>query len=141
MPLLWRVPWFKPFSGDCQVVQVGTPALWAANFPLSGSFPFWRSGAPRPGPWIDSVIHNYNDMTTTTSSTSPITMGKYRIAACPRPLEGGRFAALVSIASGSGRGTTDRVMRFHDLFATHDAAAHYALAQGIVWVHETTRTQ
>jgi hypothetical protein len=87
------------------------------------------------------VIHNYNDMTTTTSSTSPITMGKYRIAACPRPLEGGRFAALVSIASGSGRGTTDRVMRFHDHFPSHDAAAHYALAQGIVWVHETTRTQ
>jgi hypothetical protein len=47
----------------------------------------------------------------------------------------------VSIASGSGRGTTDRVMRFHDLFLTHEAAAHYALAQGIVWVHETTRTQ
>ncbi|NTV87146.1 MAG: hypothetical protein HGA21_10420 [Burkholderiaceae bacterium] len=51
MPLLWRVPWFKPFSGDCQVVQVGTPALWAANFPLSGVFAFgalWRH-TPRPG--------------------------------------------------------------------------------------------
>ena len=89
------------------------------------------------------MIHNYNDMTTSTSnpSPSPITMGKYRIAACPRPLDCGRFAAQVSIASGSGRGTTDRVMRFHDLFLTHEAAAHYALAQGIVWVHETTRTQ
>ena len=89
------------------------------------------------------MIHNYNDMTTSQSnlSTSPITMGKYRIAACPRPLDCGRFAAQVSIASGSGRGTTDRVMRFHDLFLTHEAAAHYALAQGIVWVHETTRTQ
>ena len=89
------------------------------------------------------MIHNYNDMTISTSnpSTSPITMGKYRIAACLRPLDCGRFAAQVSIASGSGRGTTDRVMRFHDLFLTHEAAAHYALAQGIVWVHETTRTQ
>ena len=90
------------------------------------------------------MIHNYNNMTAMTSSsssTSPITMGKYRIAACPKPLACGRFAALVSIASGSGRGTTDRVMRFHDLFLTHEAAAHYALAQGIVWVHETTRTQ
>lgn len=89
------------------------------------------------------MIHNYKDMTTSHSnpSTSPITMGKYRIAACPRPLDCGRFAAQVSIASGSGRGTTDRVMRFHDLFLTHEAAAHYALAQGIVWVHETTRTQ
>ena len=61
-------------------------------------------------------------------------MGKYRIAACPRPLDCGRFAAQVSIASGSGRGTTDRVMRFHDLFPTRDA-----VAQGIVWVHESTR--
>lgn len=83
--------------------------------------------------------YNYNNMTANSSSTSPITMGKYRIAACPSPLDCGRFAAQVSIASGSGRGTTDRVMRFHDLFPTHDAAAHYALAQGIVWVHETTR--
>jgi hypothetical protein len=128
-----------------QVVQAGSPALWAANFLLSGAFPACRFAAPRPAPWIFLTIHNNNKMTTTmtttSSSTSPITMGKYRIAACPRPLEGGRFAAQVSIASGSGRGTTDRVMRFHDHFPTHDAAAHYALAQGIVWVHETTRTQ
>ncbi len=68
-------------------------------------------------------------------------MGKYRIAACPRPLDGGRFAAQVSIASGRGSASTDRVMRFHDDFPTHAAAAHYALAQGIVWVYETTRPQ
>jgi hypothetical protein len=74
-------------------------------------------------------------------SISPITMGKYRISACPRPLEGGRFVAQVSIASGRGSASTDRVMRFHDHFPTHDAAAHYALAQGIVWVHETTHPQ
>lgn len=75
------------------------------------------------------------------SSTAPITLGKYRIAACPRPLEGGRFAAQVSIASGRGSATTDRVMRFHDHFPSHDAAAHYALAQGLVWVHDTLRLQ
>jgi len=68
-----------------------------------------------------------------------VTIGKYRIAACPHPLDDGRFAAQVSIASGSGRSTTDRVMRFCDDFATPDAAAHYALAQGIEWVHQTTR--
>lgn len=62
-------------------------------------------------------------------------MGRYRIAACPRPLPGGRFAAQVSIASGTGSARTDRVMRFHDDFATLDAAAHYAVAQGIDWVH------
>ena len=31
-------------------------------------------------------------------------------------------------------------MRFCDDFLTHDAAAHYALAQGIDWVHAKTRT-
>lgn len=82
------------------------------------------------------MIHNDNSL-----SQSPITLGKYRIAACPRPLEGGRFAAQVSIASGRGSASTDRVMRFVDEFPTHDAAARYAIAQGIDWVRETTRPQ
>ena len=73
------------------------------------------------------------------SLLSPVTMGKYRIAACPRPLSSGRFEAQVSIASGRGSATTDRVMRFCDDFSTHDAAAHYALSQGIDWVHSMTR--
>jgi hypothetical protein len=77
---------------------------------------------------------------TTTTKQTPITMGKYRIAACPRPLSGGRFAAQVSIASGSGSATTDRVMRFYDEFASHDAAADFAIEQGIDWVRDTTRT-
>ena len=77
----------------------------------------------------------YNSIT----NHSPITMGKYRIAACPRQLACGQFAAQVSIASGRGSASTDRVMRFHDEFPTHDAAAHYAIAQGIDWVRETTR--
>ena len=75
------------------------------------------------------------------SLLSPVTMGKYRIAACPTPLTSGRFGAQVSIASGRGSASTDRVMRFSDDFLTHDAAAHYALAQGIDWVHAVTRPQ
>lgn len=74
------------------------------------------------------------------SLLSPVTMGKYRIAACPRVLTSGRFEAQVSIASGRGSASTDRVMRFCDDFSTHDAAAHYALSQGIDWVHQKTRT-
>lgn len=66
-------------------------------------------------------------------------MGKYRIAACPRPLLSGLFAAQVSIASGRGSASTDRVMRFVDEFSTHDAAASYAIAQGIDWVSAATR--
>ena len=68
-------------------------------------------------------------------------MGKYRIAACPEQLPCGQFAAQVSIASGRGSASTDRVMRFHDDFPTRDAAASYAMAQGIDWVHATTTTR
>ncbi len=82
------------------------------------------------------MIHNNK-----ISSLSPVTIGKYRIAACPRPLTSGRFVAQVSIASGRGSASTDRVMRFHDDFPTLDAAAHYAMAQGIDWVRAATRPQ
>ena len=54
------------------------------------------------------------------SPLSPVTIGKYRIAACPRPLGSGRFEAQVSIASGRGSASTDRVMRFCDDFLTLD---------------------
>jgi hypothetical protein len=77
--------------------------------------------------------------TTTTSHPSALTMGKYRIAANPRLLPGGLFAAQVSIASGRGSACTTRVMRFHNEFTTHDAAADYGIAQGIDWVHDTAR--
>jgi hypothetical protein len=77
----------------------------------------------------------------TTKRLSPLILGKYRIAACPRPLPCGRFAAQVSIASGRGSASTARVMRFVDDFSTHDAAAKYAVAQGIDWVNDTLRTQ
>jgi hypothetical protein len=76
------------------------------------------------------MIHNQNKV----FSQSPVIMGKYRIAACPRPLGSGLFAAQVSIASGRGSASTDRVMRFVDEFSTIDAAATYAIAQGIRWV-------
>lgn len=72
-------------------------------------------------------------------SPSPVIMGKYRIAACPRQLGTGRFAAQVSIASGRGSASTDRVMRFVDEFSTKDAAARYAIAQGIDWVSAATK--
>ena len=69
-----------------------------------------------------------------------ITVGKYRIAACPRALPSGRFAAQVSVASGQGSASTARIMSFIDDFATHADAANYSLAQGLDWVHRTTPT-
>lgn len=82
------------------------------------------------------MIYNKNIV----SKPSTVIMGKYRIAACPRLLSSGRFAAQVSIASGSGSASTDRVMRFVDDFSTLDAAAHYAINQGIDWVSAATKS-
>lgn len=67
---------------------------------------------------------------------SPFVLGKYRIAALPRALPGGLFAAQVSIASGRGSASTDRVIRFDSAFSTHAEAVDYAVAQGIGWVHD-----
>jgi hypothetical protein len=69
-----------------------------------------------------------------------ITLGKYRIAACPRALPCGRFAAQVSVASGVGSASTDRVICFTDDFATHEAAASFSMAQGLDWVQGTHRS-
>ncbi len=63
-----------------------------------------------------------------------IILGKYQIAACPRTLPSGRFAAQVSVASGSGSARTDRVMCFNDHFANHADAAKFAISKGWVWV-------
>jgi hypothetical protein len=65
-------------------------------------------------------------------------MGKYRIEACPRLLSSGLFAAQVSIASGHGSASTDRVMCFVDQFTTCDDASHFAMKQGIDWVFTKT---
>ncbi len=75
------------------------------------------------------------------SPAAPLTLGRYRICARPRALADGRFAAFVSIASGSGSACTDRVMRFTEDFPTHEAAASYAMAQGIDWVRDAARDQ
>ena len=52
-PLLWRVPWSRLLQAR-QVVQAGTPALWAANDPAFGRFLFCSAPCPRapgPAPW------------------------------------------------------------------------------------------
>lgn len=71
----------------------------------------------------------------------PISVGKYRIASCARQTAGGAYAAQVSIASGRGRSSTDRVMRFIPEFPSLDAASRYAVEQGLNWVRDATRSR
>ena len=60
--------------------------------------------------------------------------GKYRLSTLSKQLADGAFRASLSIRSGRGSASTDRVLRFTDLFGS-DAEAHgYAHAQGLAWL-------
>jgi hypothetical protein len=61
-------------------------------------------------------------------------VGKYLISPLTRTLDNGWFACSVSIRSGSGSATTDRVVRLTRLFRDRLAAVEYALAEGLQWV-------
>jgi len=63
-----------------------------------------------------------------------LTAGKYLISPLTKALENGWYASSVSIRSGSGRGTTDRVVRLTRLFRDRLLAADYALAEGLRWI-------
>jgi hypothetical protein len=64
-----------------------------------------------------------------------VAVGKYLVSPLTKRLDDGRYAASVSIRSGRGSGTHDRVMRFTPLFCCNHAAASYATEQGLSWVH------
>ncbi|MCJ0765491.1 hypothetical protein [Variovorax terrae] len=68
-----------------------------------------------------------------------ISVGKYRVSPLSRQREDGLYAASVSISSGRGSASTDRVMRFGEAFHTQDAAHRYASEQGLIWVLEAQR--
>jgi hypothetical protein len=51
-----------------------------------------------------------------------------------RPVGRGRYAASVSIRSGRGSTTHDRVLRLVPVFDTSAEAARYATAQGLAWI-------
>lgn len=57
-------------------------------------------------------------------------MGRFELSPMSRRTECGHYAASLSIRSGRGSGTHDRVYRFTPLFRSAGAAARYALAQG-----------
>ena len=49
-------------------------------------------------------------------------------------LENGWYATSVSIRSGSGSGTHDRVLRLTRLSKSRLAAVRYAIAEGLQWI-------
>ena len=63
-----------------------------------------------------------------------ITVGKYLISPITKMLANGWYACSVSIRSGSGSGTHDRVLRLTRLFRSHVAAVTYATTEGLQWI-------
>ena len=70
----------------------------------------------------------------------PTQSGKYLISPLTRMLENGWIACSVSIRSGHGRGTTDRVLRLTRLFRDQVAAADFAVAEGLQWISSPPRS-
>jgi hypothetical protein len=65
-----------------------------------------------------------------------IAVGKYLVSPLAKPQGEGLYAASVSIRSGQGSATHDRVMRFSGLFDSAAAAVHYATEHALGWIHE-----
>ena len=65
-----------------------------------------------------------------------IAVGKYLVSPAASHHSEGRFAASVSIRSGHGSATHDRVMRFSGLFESAAAAIHYATEYALGWIQE-----
>jgi hypothetical protein len=63
-------------------------------------------------------------------------VGKYLVSPTAKAQGEGRFAASVSIRSGRGSGTHDRVLRFTGIFDSAAAAVHYATEHALGWIHE-----
>lgn len=72
-----------------------------------------------------------------TSHTEPLTVGKYLLSPLARLCENGYFNALLSVRSGRGQGTHDRIYTFIPEFATRESALRYAAAQAQDWIHPT----
>mgnify|MGYP001156542737 CR=1 FL=1 len=65
---------------------------------------------------------------------SSLQVGKYLVSPLTSSTHCGRYAASVSIRSGHGSTTHDRVLRLLPVFDSRDAAERYATAQGLAWI-------
>jgi len=64
----------------------------------------------------------------------PTAVGKFLISPVTSQVADGWYACSVSIRSGRGQATTDRVLRLTRLFRDSVSAAEYALAEGLQWI-------
>jgi hypothetical protein len=67
-------------------------------------------------------------------ASGSFSQGKYLVSPLVRPHAHGGFTASVSIRSGRGTGTHDRVFRFAPRFDTNEGASRFAAEQGRLWL-------
>ena len=65
-----------------------------------------------------------------------IAVGKYLVSPLAKKQDEGHYAASVSIRSGQGSGTHDRVLRFSGFFDSAAAALQYATEHALRWIQE-----
>lgn len=70
-------------------------------------------------------------------NNTSIEVGKYLVSPSATRNGEGCYAASVSIRSGRGSATHDRVLRFSTLFETAAAAVHYATEHAMGWIHDS----
>ncbi len=66
-------------------------------------------------------------------SIDKIQLGRYRISPMTQRRDDGGFDAAVSIRSGQGSESVDRVLRFTPWFPNSQAALRYAQSEGLSW--------
>lgn len=64
----------------------------------------------------------------------PARVGKYLVSPLVKVLDDGWFASSVSIRSGAGSATTDRVLRLTRIFRCATEAAAYCHAEALRWI-------
>lgn len=69
-------------------------------------------------------------------SPTRLAVGKYLISPLAKPHGEGSYIASVSIRSGKGSATHDRVMRFSGLFDSAASALQYATEHALGWIKE-----
>ncbi|MBV8500971.1 MAG: hypothetical protein JO006_04570 [Paucibacter sp.] len=65
-----------------------------------------------------------------------IEVGRFLVSPMTQTHTDGGFAALVSIRSGQGMASIDRVMRFVPSFSNRRAALRYAAHEGMAWARQ-----
>ena len=75
-------------------------------------------------------------MIITTNREKTFSVGKYLVSPLTTLTPAGTYAPSVSIRSGQGRATHDRVVRFVARFSTRADACRYAAQQGLNWLRD-----